>query len=163
MSQILSFFHSIIKELSVFFCSMLPIIELRGAIPLGAFYNFSLIKSFLLAVTGNIIPIPFIIIFAEKIFNFFRKFKITRNFVEKFEDRIAKKAMEVKTATQWGLMIFVAIPLPGTGAWTGALIAAFLQMKLKDAVKPIIFGILVAGIIVTAIAYGFLGFLSFLL
>lgn len=150
-------------QLTVFVLAMVPIIELRGAIPLGAGYGLPLWETFILAVVGNIIPVPFILLFVKKVFTWLKKYEKSRKIVEKFEARIVKKAGEMKNVTFWGLMIFVAIPLPGTGAWTGAGIGALLEMRFRDAFLAVSLGVLGAAVIVTAIAYGFLGALNFLL
>jgi len=150
------------NEIIVFLFATLPIIELRGAIPLGLAFKMNFMDTFIFAVLGNTLSIPFAFLFIRRVLNFMRKFKLFKHLVENFEDKIAKKAESVKKYTQLGLLIFVAIPLPGTGAWTGAFIAAFLEMRLKDAFWPISLGVIIAGIIVTGVAYGFLSFLSFL-
>ena len=135
--------------------SMVPVIELRGAIPIaianGLDFPTALITSFL----GNLIPVPFIIIFIRKIFEWMRKLSPKLDsLVTKLEDRAEKKSDVVQKYAFWGLFILVAIPLPGTGAWTGALVAAMLNMRLKSAFPAIVLGVAVAGAIVAFVTYG---------
>lgn len=162
-ASIQNFLDPIWHQITVFFLAMVPVIELRGAIPLGAYYDLPIWLTFVLAVIGNIVPVPFILLFVTRVFAWLKKYDRPRKIVEKFENRIVKKSQEMKTVTFVGLMLFVAIPLPGTGAWTGAGVAALLEMRFRDAMLAVILGVLMAGVIVTAIAYGFLGFLRFLL
>lgn len=152
------------KILWVLFISMLPIIELRGAIPVGAAMELSMWINYLVCIVGNLIPVPFILILIRKILHYMQTCKVP--LFRKVSDFIIRKAEKnkdkiTKYATL-GLFIFVALPLPGTGAWTGALVAAMLEMKFKNALISIILGVLTAGVVVTAISYGFLGFLSWL-
>ena len=163
IATIQSFFEPIWHQLTVFFFAMVPVFELRGAIPLGAYYHLPMWETFLLAVIGNLIPVPFILLFIKRIFAWMKKNERAKRIVEKFEKRIVKKSQEMKKVTFWGLMIFVAIPLPGTGAWTGAGIGALLEMRFRDAFLSVALGVLTAGVVVTAIAYGFLKMLNFLL
>ncbi len=150
--------------IAVFIVSMIPIVELRGAIPfVGAPLGLPFWQNYLLAVTGNMLPIPFILLFVKKIFDWLRKFEKSRKLVERFEARFVKKAEKMKGVTFWSLVLFVAIPLPFTGAWTGAGIAALFEMRFRDAILAVTLGVLIAGVVVTAITYGVLGFLSFLL
>ena len=134
---------------------MVPVIELRGAIPIaianGLDFPTALITSFL----GNLIPVPFIIIFIRKIFEWMRKLSPKLDsLVTKLEDRAEKKSDVVQKYAFWGLFILVAIPLPGTGAWTGALVAAMLNMRLKSAFPAIVLGVVAAGAIVAFVTYG---------
>ncbi|MBR6558913.1 MAG: small multi-drug export protein [Clostridia bacterium] len=143
---------------------MLPIIELRGAIPVGVAMELSMWINYLVCIVGNLIPVPFILILIRKILHYMHTCKVP--LFRKVSDFIIRKAEKnkdkiTKYATL-GLFIFVALPLPGTGAWTGALVAAMLEMKFKNALISIILGVLTAGVVVTAISYGFLGFLSWL-
>ncbi len=137
------------------FCSMIPVVELRGGIPFGVAQGLSPLAAFLAAVIGNMIPVPFIILFIRRIFVFLRKhFPSLNSFIDKLEKKAHIKGQTVKKYQFWGLVIFVGIPLPGTGAWTGALIAAFLDMRLKDCILPILLGVLIAGILITTLTYG---------
>ncbi len=138
------------KMLMTFFISMVPIIELRGAIPIGVAAGLNYWLVIVIAIIGNLVPVPFIIIFIRKIFAWLRKLSPKLDgLVSKLEKRAESKAETVQKYAFWGLFMFVAIPLPGTGAWTGALIAAMLDMRLKRAFPSIAFGVLTAGAIIS--------------
>jgi uncharacterized membrane protein len=144
---------------------MLPVAELRGGIPFGIGVGLPWYLVFLISVTGNIIVVPFIIIFMKSLLGWMRICKI--EFFSKIANWFYKKAEKNKPKIDkyggWGLFLFVAIPLPGTGAWTGAIVASLFDMNKKKAYLSIFGGVLVAGITVTLISMGVLGFLSFLL
>lgn len=137
--------------------AMVPVMELRGAIPIGVSMGLSPGLAFLAAVIGNMVPVPFILIFIRRIFKWMR-LHIPRlgGLVDRLEAKAHIKGRKVTKYKYWGLMIFVAIPLPGTGAWTGALVAAFLDMRLKRAFPAIFAGVVVAGLLITGLTYGFL-------
>ena len=137
--------------------AMLPIVELRGAIPIGAgILGLPVHTAAIISVIGNLIPVPFIIIFARKIFGWMRRKSVRLgNMADKLENKAKKKSASLYRGRWLGLMIFVAIPLPGTGAWTGAMIAAILNMRLKAAMPAIGVGVVIAGILITGITYGF--------
>ena len=138
-----------------FIVSMVPVIELRGAIPLGVLNGLDVGTAMLVSVIGNLVPVPFIIIFIRKIFKWMQtKSETLVKVVRKMEEKADKKKDQVLKYEFWGLLILVAIPLPGTGAWTGALVAAMLDMQLKRAFPAIVLGVLTAGIIVTIATYG---------
>lgn len=138
-----------------FIVSMVPIIELRGAIPLGVLNGLDVGTAMIVSILGNLIPVPFIIIFIRKIFLWMQKQSETlARVVHKMEEKADKKKDQVLKYEFWGLLLLVAIPLPGTGAWTGALVAAMLNMSLKRAFPAIALGVLTAGIIVTTATYG---------
>jgi len=140
--------------------SMVPVIELRGAIPFGVSLGLNHWTAFLASVAGNMIPIPFIIVYIRRLFKWMRvQFPPMDNMITHLENRAHLKGQTVSRYGYWGLLIFVAIPLPGTGAWTGALVAAFLDMSLTKALPAIFWGVVFAGFIVTGITYGFLIFL----
>ena len=140
-------------ELAVVLLSLIPVAELRLAIPLAILsYGIHPVEAFFFACIGNLIPVPFIILFIRKIFDWMKKFKIFHKLVTKLEERGKSKQETVKKYKFWGLFIFVAIPLPGTGAWTGALIAALMNMRLKDALPSIAFGVVTAGVVVTTLS-----------
>ena len=143
------------KLLMTFLVSMVPIIELRGAIPIATAHGLAWQIAIPVAIVGNLLPVPFIIIFIKKIFAWLRKVMPKLNgFITKLEQRAESKRETVEKYTFWGLFLFVAIPLPGTGAWTGALIAAMMDMKLKRAFPSILLGVITAGIIVAFVSYG---------
>ena len=135
--------------------SMLPVVELRGGLPAGVAMGLPLSAAFLAAFLGNMLPVPFIILFARRIFEWVR-IHVPRlgRWVDKLEQKAWSKSDKVVQYQTWGLLIFVAIPLPGTGAWTGALIAALLDLRLKRAVPVIMLGVLIAGILISILTYG---------
>ena len=153
------------KILWALFISMLPIIELRGAIPVACAMKLPFWVSYVVCILGNLIPVPFILILVEKVIHFMQssKVKLFKKVADFLVSKAEKNKDKVTKYATLGLMLFVAIPLPGTGAWTGALVAAVLDMKFKYAMLSIVLGVLIAGLIVGGISYGLLGFLSFLL
>ena len=140
--------------ITVLIISALPVIELRGAIPVGIGLGLSTIDSALLSFAGSLIPVPFILLGIRPVFNYLKKTKLFKGLVEKLTHKSLKKSDNIKKYGFWGLLIFVAIPLPGTGVWSGALIASLLDMKFKMAFPAILFGNLVAGLLITAISSG---------
>ena len=138
-----------------FLISMVPVIELRGAIPIGVGAGLSPLVAIGVSIVGNLVPVPFIIIFIKKIFAWLRKVSQKLDgLVTRLEKRAEKKSETVQKYAFWGLFILVAIPLPGTGAWTGALVAAMLEMPLKKAFPAIVLGVLGAAVIVSFVTYG---------
>ncbi len=143
------------KIVTTFFISMVPVIELRGAIPAGVATGLDIWLSAAISVLGNMIPVPFIIIFIRKVFELLRsKSEKLDSLVCYFEEKADKHKATVDKYKFWGLMILVAIPLPGTGAWTGALVAAMMEMRLKDAIPSIFLGVVIAAIIVAIVTGG---------
>ncbi|MDD6800214.1 MAG: small multi-drug export protein [Firmicutes bacterium] len=149
--------------LYTFFCSMIPVIELRGAIPLGYGLGLPWALNYALCVIGNFLPVPFILLFIRAILSWMKKVPKLSGIANKIEEIAHKKSVKVLKYASVGLFVFVAIPLPGTGAWTGALIAALLDMRFKYSLPSIFAGVITAGLIMTGICYGFLDFLRFLL
>ncbi len=139
--------------LVVFGISMVPVLELRGAIPIAIAYDIPWQVAYLLCVVGNMFPVPFIIAYMKPLFGFIRRSKIFVKFIDWLENRTMKKAETVLKYSGIALFIFVAIPAPGTGAWTGAMIAAILGMRMKYSVPWIALGVAVAGMIVTLLSY----------
>ena len=143
----------IVKYLITFFLGMCPIIEIRGAIPVGVGLGLTYFESFVVGFIGNIIPIYFIVKHIGVIFKVLGKIKIFKKIIDWASDRATKKIEEserLQNYTALGLFLFVAIPVPGTGAWVGSLIANFLHVPLKKAWLPLAAGVLAAGIIVLA-------------
>lgn len=135
--------------------SMVPVVELRGGIPYGVLAGLSVKQAMICAIIGNTIPVPFLIIFTRKVFAWLRK-KSERldRWVTKLEEKGRSKSDIVDKYEFIGLMILVAIPLPGTGAWTGSLVAAMMDMRVKRAFPSIFLGVVIAGFIVSWITYG---------
>lgn len=144
-------------ELIVFIISMLPVVELRGGMIAAKLLDVEFIKAFIICYTGNILPIPFILLFIRRIFAFLKRFTATKKLVEKLETSSLRKSDKIRKSRVWGLLAFVAIPLPGTGGWTGSLIAALLDMRIKISFPVIALGVLIANLIMSVFSYGFLG------
>jgi uncharacterized membrane protein len=145
------------KEMIVFVISMVPILELRGGLLAASVLNIDIVKAIWLCVIGNIIPVPFILLLITPIFNWLKKTKTFRPLVEKLESRAMGKSDQIEKYEFWGLVLFVGIPLPGTGAWTGSLIASLLGVKFKKAFPAVILGIAMATVIMSIVSYGLLG------
>ncbi|MDE6591183.1 MAG: small multi-drug export protein [Oscillospiraceae bacterium] len=135
--------------------SMIPVVELRGGIPFGVTLGLPVWAAFIAAVIGNLIPVPFIIVYIRRIFQWMRKRipKLNR-LVDALERKAHLKGQRVTKYKYLGLMLFVAIPLPGTGAWTGSLAAAFLDMPLHKALPSVILGVIIAGMAISILSYG---------
>ena len=150
------------RSLAVFICSMIPIIELRGSIPLGASIGIPFWQNYLISVIGNMIPVPFILLFISSVLSWMSKSKI--KWISKLAGWVYKRAdknkSKIEKYTFWGLFIFVAIPIPGTGAWTGSLIAALLNIKFSKSIIAVFLGVLAAGVIMTLISYGVVGLIA---
>lgn len=149
------------SEVIAFIVSMMPILELRGGLIAAKLMGIDFFKAFAICFVGNMLPIPFILFFIRKIFNWLKKFKKVEAVIEKLEARSLRKADNVKKYRLWGLFLFVAIPLPGTGAWTGALIADLLDIRIRHSFPAIAAGVFVAGVIISIFSYGLLGLLGF--
>lgn len=145
---------SMAGEIVSFIVSLLPILELRGGLIAASLLNVPLGRAFLLCYIANLLPIPLILIFIRRLINWFKTTKLLRWFAEWLERKTEKNKEKVLRYQQWGLLIFVAIPLPGTGAWTGALIAAMLDIPAKKSFPVIALGVLIAGLIMAVISYG---------
>ena len=142
------------KCLFTMLVSMLPIIELRGGLPFGVALGLPYYLAFPAAVIGNLIPAPFIIVYIRRIFMLMRKYMPRLNaLVDKMEQKAHLKGQEMLKYEMFGLFLFVAIPLPGTGAWTGSLAAAFLGMRLKKAMPAVVLGVLTAGTIMMTLTH----------
>ena len=149
------------NHLYVFLISMVPIIELRGAIPVGAVMGLPLWSNYLAAVLGNLLPVPFILLFIRKILAWMKTTKRLAKIALWLEEKAQKGVKKVEKYAALGLFAFVAIPLPGTGAWTGALIAALFEMKPRYAMLSILCGVLAAGVIMSLASYGLVGAFDF--
>ena len=145
------------KEAVVFIISMIPILELRGGLIVSKLLEVPITTAIPLCIIGNIIPIPFILLFIKQIFKWMKKIRLFRGLVEKLENKAMSKSDNIKRYEFWGLVLFVGIPLPGTGAWTGSLIAALLDVDFKKAVLAELLGIAIATVIMSILSYGLLG------
>ena len=141
--------------LLTFLVAMVPVVELRGAIPFGVVRGLNIWTAIIASVLGNLVPVPFIILFIRKIFAWMRAHMPKLDgLVTRMEKKAEKNRAAVEKYAFWGLAILVAIPLPGTGAWTGALVAAMMEMRLKRAFPAIVIGVVIAGVIVSVVTYG---------
>ena len=147
----MSWFHAV---LTTFFISMVPVLELRGAIPIGVAGGLPPLAAMCIAILGNLAPVPFLLVFTRRVFNWLKTKGRIRLLVERLERRAAKKSRLVLNHAWLGLCILVAIPLPGTGAWTGTLAASFLNMGFKSTVAAVILGVLLAGVIMAVASTG---------
>lgn len=142
------------KCLLTMLVSMIPIIELRGGLPFGVALGLPYYLAFPAAVAGNLIPAPFIIVYIRRVFELMRKYLPWLNgLVDRLEKKAHLKGKKVQKYQYLGLWLFVAIPLPGTGAWTGSLAAAFLGMRLKKAMPVVVLGVLTAGCIMLGLTH----------
>jgi len=143
------------NHLLTFLVAMVPVLELRGAIPFGVARGLGIWQAIAAAVAGNLLPVPFIILFIRQIFTWLRSWNGRFDaLVTSLEARAESKRATVERYAFWGLVILVAVPLPGTGAWTGALVAAMMDMRLKRAFPAIALGVAIAAVIVSVITYG---------
>ena len=149
-------------KFGVFICSMLPIIELRGSIPLGAALGLPWYSNFIISVIGNLLPVPFILLLIKKVLEWMKTTKTFSRFALWLERKAEKNKGKLEKGVFIGLMLFVAIPIPGTGAWTGALLAALSGTKFGKSMIAISTGVLIAGTVMTLASYGVVGFLGFL-
>lgn len=158
VNSMVDFFRdSIPKELVIFIISLFPVLELRGGMIAAKLLDVEFWKAFFICYSGNILPLPFILLFIRKIFQFLKRYKKIGALIEKLEIRSMRKSDKVKKYRLWGLLAFVAIPLPGTGGWTGSLIAALLDMRISHSFPVIALGVLIANIIMSIFSYGLLG------
>ena len=147
------------KELILFIISMVPILELRGGLLAAgpAFLNIPMWRAIPVGIIGNLLPIPFILLLITKIFEWMKGTKRLKPVVEKLEKKAMSQSANIEKYEFWGLVAFVGIPLPGTGAWTGALIAALLGIRFRKAFPAIVIGVCLAACIMTIISYGIVG------
>ncbi len=148
------FGDSVSSEVLVFLISLLPILELRGGMIAARLLGLPVLKAFAVCFIGNMLPIPLILLFIRRIFQWLKRFSFVNGAIDKLEARSVRKAVTVQKYRLWGLLLLVAIPLPGTGAWTGALVADLLDIRMKYALPVIALGVLIAGAIMTAVTYG---------
>ena len=147
--------HGVSPQIITFLISMIPLLELRGSIIVaGGILKLPFIQTFIAAVIGNMLPIPFILLFIKKIFAWMKKSKRLRKFPEWCERRAMNHSDQIEKYGYFGLFLFVAIPLPGTGAWTGSLIASLLEMKTGKCILAVLLGVMTAGLIMSLLSFG---------
>lgn len=147
-------------ELVAFIISLFPVLELRGGLIAASILGIEWWKAFIFCFLGNMLPIPFILLFIRKIFELMRKWGPFGKVVDALERKADKNKDKIEKYRLWGLLILVAVPLPGTGAWTGALVAALMDIRVKHAFPVIAAGVIIAGIIVGTLSYGIAGLVS---
>lgn len=143
-------------EWVVFIISMIPILELRGGLIAASILEIPIVRAIPFCIVGNIVPIPFILLFIKKILKWMQNIKGLRVIANWLEKKATKKSDALKKGEFWGLALFVGIPLPGTGAWTGSLIASLFDVNIKKAVLAELLGIVIATIIMSILSYGLL-------
>lgn len=162
IQQIIDFGKSLPNELGVMFLSMLPLTELRAAIPIFIAKGMQPLLAYIMAVIGNMLPLPFVLALARPLFKWMKKRRCFTKIVATLDRKIEKNKDKVLKYEFWGLALFVAIPLPGTGAWTGAFIASILDLRYKNALPSIGIGVIIAGAIITLVSSGVLAGIKFI-
>ena len=161
VEQLVEFFRGIPDWISLIAISILPVIELRGGIIAAKLMGVAFLRAFPICIIGNMLPIPFVLLLLDKIFAFLRKFKFTAKFMAFLDRKIEKNRDKVERYGWFGLLLFVGIPLPGTGAWTGALVANALKMPIKKSLPTIFLGVISAAIIMSILSYFIPGIFGF--
>lgn len=149
-------FQGIPSEALVFCISLLPLLELRGGILAAGLLHVGMVKAFFLCLAGTLLPVPLILLFFRQILEWLRNTRFVR-LVKRLEDKMNRKSKQIEKYKTFGLLLFVAIPLPGTGAWTGSAAAALMGMRFRDALISVILGCIIADLIMCLLAYGVLG------
>lgn len=158
IQSLVDFFGSKIpNEITVFIISLFPVLELRGGLIAARILNMDVLKAFIFCYVGNMLPIPFILLFIRKIFDWLRHMKHIGKIIGKLEKKADKHRATIEKYGVWGLLLLVAIPLPGTGGWTGALVAAIMDIRIRRALPVIALGVFIAGLIVAGVSFGLFG------
>ena len=145
------------REFVIFIISMIPILELRGGLVAASLLQVPITVAVPICIIGNVIPVPFILLFIRQIVKWMRNVPVIGSIIQKLEKRAMGKSDSIKKYEFWGLVLFVGVPLPGTGAWTGSLIAALLEVDFKKAILAVLVGIAMATVIMSIVSYGLLG------
>ncbi|WP_458861716.1 COG2426 family protein [Acidaminobacterium chupaoyuni] len=157
IDSIFNFFLFGGKDFALFIISMVPFIELRGAVIFGAALGMPWLHVFLISLLGNILPVPFLILLGRPVFTWLKSTRLLANFTHKVEAKLMSKSEKIEKYSAIGLFLFVGVPLPGTGAWSGSLIAALLGLKPRHSIPAVMAGVLLADILMTLGAYGVFG------
>lgn len=157
VNSLIDIFNGWNKEVVVFIISILPILELRGGLLAASLLKINFFRGLVICIIGNLLPIPFVLLLLDYIFSLLRKWKITRKLVDWFERKVLLKREQIDKYGYFGLLLFVGIPLPGTGAWTGSALAVLLGLDKKKSFIFIILGVLLAAVIMSIVSYGILG------
>lgn len=153
----INLFGGISKEVIIFIISLMPILELRGGLLAASLLDVEYITAALICVLGNVLPIPFVLLFLRYVLDILSKWNVTKKIVNWLEKKVESKREQIDKYGYLGLILFVGIPLPGTGAWTGALLAVMLGLSRKKSFVCILLGVLLAAIIMSILSYGILG------
>lgn len=153
IESIINLFGSLNHDIVIFIISLLPILEMRGGMIAARLLGVPYVRAIIICVIGNILPIPFILLFIKKIFAWLKKFKYSGKFVNWLEAKTLKKRGKIDKYGFWGLILFVGIPLPGTGGWTGALLASLLGIPVKKSSIAIGLGIILCAVIMSVATY----------
>ena len=161
MESLVNFFINIFgglnKDIIIFIISLMPILELRGGMLAATLLKIPYIRGLIICIIGNILPIPFVLFLLEKVLELFEKWSVTRKVVRWLEKKAQSKRSQIDKYGYLGLILFVGIPLPGTGAWTGSLVAIMLGLDKKKSFICIIIGVILASIIMSILSYGIIG------
>ena len=153
----INLFGGISKEVIIFIISLMPILELRGGLLAATLLDVEYISALIGCIAGNVLPIPFVLLFLKFVLDLMAKWNVTKKIVTWLEDKVESKREQIDKYGYWGLILFVGIPLPGTGAWTGALLAVMLGLDRKKSFGCILLGVLMAAAIMSILSYGILG------
>ena len=153
----INLFGGISKDIIIFIISLMPILELRGGLLAASLLDVEFVRAAIICIVGNVLPIPFVLLFLRFVLDLFEKWKPTKKVVTWLEKKVESKREQIDKYGYWGLVIFVGIPLPGTGAWTGALLAVMLGLNRKKSFVCILLGAMLAAIIMSILSYGILG------
>lgn len=161
MESLVNFFINIFgginKDIVIFIISLMPILELRGGLLAASLLHVDFIRAVVICIIGNVLPIPFVLLFLEKILEILGRWNVTKKIVTWLEKKVDSKREQIDKYGYWGLVLFVGIPLPGTGAWTGSLLAVMLGLNKKKSFGCILLGVVLAAIIMSIVSYGILG------
>lgn len=161
MESLVNFFIDIFgginKDIAIFIISLMPILELRGGLLAASLLHVEFIRAVIICIVGNVLPIPIVLLFLEKILELLGKWSVTKKIVTWLEKKVDSKREQIDKYGYWGLVLFVGIPLPGTGAWTGSLLAVMLGLDKKKSFGCILLGVILAAIIMSIVSYGILG------
>lgn len=156
VSSLIHTFQGIPSGALVFFISLLPLLELRGGILAAGLLHVGMVKAFFLCLAGTLLPVPLILLFFRQILEWLRNTRFVR-LVKRLEDKMNRKSKQIEKYKTFGLLLFVAVPLPGTGAWTGSAAAALMGMRFRPALISVALGCVIADLIMCLLAYGVLG------
>lgn len=157
VSFFINLFGGISKDLIIFIISLMPILELRGGMLAASLLHVEFVRAVTICVIGNVLPIPIVLLFLEFVLDLFEKWNPTKKIVKWLEKKVQNKRDQIDKYGYWGLILFVGIPLPGTGAWTGSLLAVMLGLDKKRSFLCILVGVVLAAIIMSILSYGVLG------